>query len=90
MDCNFTLNNTVNSVGRAALNRLMTLDCVMKSATRIVTESADGNYYKRGRGMQTNSEKKKAQSGNFALRGYSKSPPQKVVATNQIIPKEAD
>lgn len=37
LDCNFTLNDTLNS-GRAAINRLMTLDYALKSATRIVTE----------------------------------------------------
>ena len=90
LDCNFSLNETVTSVGRAALNRLMTLDCCRASASRMLTDTVEVNYNPRERGMETIYEKKKVSSLKLEQRGYSKSPPQKIVATSRIVAKEAD
>jgi hypothetical protein len=65
LDCNFSLNDTVTSVGRAgraAFNNLMTLDCCRASASRMVTDTVEVNYNSRGRGIEAVYEKKKVSS----------------------------
>lgn len=64
----------------------MTLDLCRTSASRMVTDTVEVNYNPRGREIEAIYEKKKI----LSQRGYSKSPPQKIVATNRIVPKEAD
>lgn len=70
------------------MHHLLTLDCTRGVNARTVTESAEVVYQPRGRALQT--ERMFALSQRFPKRAYSKSPPQKVLATRQVVPKVAD
>lgn len=70
------------------MHHLLTLDCTRGVNARTVTESAEVVYHPRGR--EPRNQRMLALSQNFSKRTYSKSPAQKVLATRQVIAKEAD
>lgn len=76
-DCSFNLQETVNSVGRAAIQHLLTLDCTRGVNARTVTESAEAMYHMRGRALLTEQRPLMSTHSHFAYksRTYSKSPP---------------
>jgi len=91
-DCSFNIQETLNSMGRAAVQQLLSFDKSTVPNARTVTESAEVLYNMRGRALLTERRPMLSTQTQFAYksRTFSKSPSQKVHTTSQLIPKQAD